>query len=162
MNFVPDDFVVPEKLVADDFYLRMLTIHDVIKDYDAVMASREKLKSPDENNTVWPDGLTIEQNLIDLAWHQKEFQKRSSFTYTVMKPDDSQCLGCVYIYPTDKANYDSKIELWTRSGANIEGLDEILFSKVKEWISISWPFKNPAYPGREIDWKEWSAHASSS
>lgn len=79
-----------------------------------------------------------------------------------MKPDDSQCLGCVYIYPTDKANYDSKIELWTRSGANIEGLDEILFSKVKEWISISWPFKNPAYPGREIDWKEWSAHASSS
>lgn len=44
MNFVPDDFVVPEKLVADDFYLRMLTIHDVIKDYDAVMASREKLK----------------------------------------------------------------------------------------------------------------------
>jgi hypothetical protein len=24
----------------------------------------------------WPDGLTLKQNLIDLGWHEKEFQLR--------------------------------------------------------------------------------------
>jgi hypothetical protein len=47
------------------------------------------------------DDLTLEQDLIDPGWHQKEFQKRSSFACTMMSLDESRCLGCVYILPSD-------------------------------------------------------------
>ena len=38
-TLVDDDFVVPFELVTDQFRLRMLSINDLIKDYDAVMLS---------------------------------------------------------------------------------------------------------------------------
>lgn len=37
------------------------------------------------------------------------------------------------------------------------GLDPILFSTVKNWIENEWPFKNPAYPIREISLEKWMA-----
>ena len=40
--------------------------------------------------------LTLEQDLIDLASHQKEAQRRSSFAYVVMRPDERVQLGCVH------------------------------------------------------------------
>ena len=93
--FVPVDFSVPQTLETDEFRLRMLTVNDVVKDYDAVVSSADHCK------TIWPcpgwpDGLTLEQNLIDLGWHQKEFQIRRSFAYTVVNLDESTVLGCVF------------------------------------------------------------------
>lgn len=35
--FVPADFRVPERLETREFRLRMLTVNDVVKDYDAVV-----------------------------------------------------------------------------------------------------------------------------
>ena len=55
--------------------MRMLTVNDVVKDYDAVMTGVEHLRTVWPSGT-WPDGLTFEQDLIDLGWHQKEFQRR--------------------------------------------------------------------------------------
>jgi hypothetical protein len=43
MSFLPPDFDGPELLETDRFRIRPLTIHDVVKDYDAVMTSREHL-----------------------------------------------------------------------------------------------------------------------
>ena len=39
--FVDPEFKVPETLVTDRFSLRMLTVSDVVKDYDAVMSSKQ-------------------------------------------------------------------------------------------------------------------------
>ena len=96
--FVDEDFEVPEELVTGDFRLRMLTVNDVVKDCDAVMASRPNLLRLFPGS--WPEGLTLEANLIDLGWHQKEFMRRTSFTYTVVSLDGAKVLGCVYIHPT--------------------------------------------------------------
>jgi hypothetical protein len=41
--FVPTEFAVPGTLETDEFRLRMLTVNDVVKDYDAVMTSVEHL-----------------------------------------------------------------------------------------------------------------------
>ena len=90
--FVPDSFDIPERQETADFCLRMLTVHDVVKDYDAVMSSVERLTTVFDERSGWPQGLTLEQNLIDLGWHQKEFQMRRSFAYTVMNPDETICL----------------------------------------------------------------------
>ena len=158
--FLPKDFPVLEKLETDRFCLRMLTVNDLVKDYDAVMTSVEHLQQtkpfgPDHH---WPaEDLTLEQDLIDLGWHQKEFQRRTSFAYTVMHPDEKECLGCVYIFPSSNAAYDAEIILWVRQREADDGLDELLFAAVKQWIKEKWPFKNPAYPGREIDWETWKS-----
>jgi hypothetical protein len=42
--FVPRDFQVPATLETSEFRLRMLTIHDVVKDFDAVITSVDHLK----------------------------------------------------------------------------------------------------------------------
>ena len=76
-QFVKRSFKVPEKLETEAFRLRMLTINDLVKDYDAVMSSVDELKTiwPDSG---WPEGLTLEEDLIDLGWHQREFLRPES------------------------------------------------------------------------------------
>ena len=156
-KLVPPDFKIPEVLETDKFRLRMLTINDVVKDYDAVMTSIDHLKGIFGPRSKWPSpDLSFEQDLIDLGWHQKEFQTRSSFAYTVMNLDESQCLGCMYIVPTDKEDYDCEVYMWVRKSAFDEGLDQALFKTVKDWIKDKWPFEKVAYPGRDIEWDAWN------
>jgi len=153
--FVPSNFKVPEKLETDKFRLRMLKVTDVVKDYDAVMTSVEHLQGIFGPRSKWPTkDLTFEQDLIDLGWHQKEFQTRSSFTYTVMNLDESQCLGCMYIFHPTKEEFDTEVYMWARESA--QDLDALLYETVRKWISEEWPFKKVAYPGREISWGEWN------
>ena len=83
LNFVPPEFNIPEKMETERYRLRMLSIDDVEKDFEAVISSAKHVSKvwPDSD---WPDGLTLKQNLIDLGWHEKEFQNRTSFAYTMV------------------------------------------------------------------------------
>ena len=156
--FVPAGFEIPKFLETDKLRLRMLTVNDVVKDHDAVMTSVDHLKGVFGPHSKWPTKeLTFEQDLIDLGWHQKEFQRQTSFAYTVMNIDESQCLGCVYIVPTGKIGYDAEVYMWVRKSEFDKGLDLILFDSVKKWVEKEWQFKNVAYPGREIDWPKWES-----
>lgn len=157
--FVAATFKVPEKLETAEFRLRMLTVNDVVKDYDAVMTSVEHLKTiwP---GSGWPEGLTFEQDLVDLGWHQKEFQIRRSFAYTVVDPAESRVLGCVYVNPTRKAGYDAEVYLWARQDTLAGGLEKRLHAAVKAWLAKEWPFRKAAFPGRDIAWADWRAMAS--
>ena len=154
--FVPAEYVVSSELVTANFTLRMLSVDDVEKDFEAVMSSAARLSQvwPDSG---WPAGLTLRQNLIDLGWHEKEFQNRSSFAYTMVASDESQVLGCVYFYPTEKAGYDSEVFLWVRESEAARDLDKELFEVVQHWLASDWPFENPACPGRTISWEHWDA-----
>jgi hypothetical protein len=153
-KLVPDDFEVPTKLETDKFRLRTLTINDVDKDYDAVMSSINHVHGVFGPEHDWPTKeLTHEQDLIDLGWHQKEFQNRTSFAFTMMSLDESECLGCVYFYPSENPNYDVKVILWVRDSR--KELDQELFETVKEWLK-EWPFKKPGFPGRTVSWDDWN------
>jgi hypothetical protein len=151
--FVASEFEVPETLETEKFRLRMLTVNDVVKDFEAVTTSKEHLH--DIWGPGWPDGLTLEQNLIDLGWHQKEFQRRRSFAYTVVAPDESRVLGCVYIYPTRKKGYDAEVYLWARQSELSSGMETELRDSVKAWIAAKWPFEHPVFPGTDLSWEEW-------
>ena len=155
--FVPTSFQVPLRLETDEFRLRMLTVGDLVKDYDAVMTSTEHCQTIWGGK--WPQGLTLEQNLIDLGWHQKEFQTRRSFAYTVVHPSESRVLGCVYMLPTRKVGYDAEVYLWARQSELATGLEERLYAAVKDWISTVWPFKRVGFPGRETTLETWRAIA---
>jgi hypothetical protein len=155
-QFVEESFKIPEKLETKEFRLRMLTVNDLVKDYDAVMSSVDELKTiwPDSD---WPVGLTLEENLIDLGWHQREFLIRRSFAYTVVSLDETRVLGCVYINPTRKRGYDAEVYLWARETKLGTGLDARLCDAVKLWLKSEWSFANVAFPGRDIDWDIWNA-----
>ena len=145
---VPDEFVVPLQLETPSIRLRALTINDAVKDFDAVMTSESRLRSVFDPGGEWPRGLTLEQNTIELGWHQTEFQLRTSFAYTVVRHDEAAVLGCMYIYPTRTHGHDAEITMWVRESEAQTGLDEHLFDTVKKWIAETWPFSNPTYPGR--------------
>ncbi len=156
-SFVPPDFDVPAVFETEEYRLRMLTVNDVVKDFDAVITSDEHLKGIFPPPSIWPDGLTLEQDLIDLGWHQKEFQRRTSFAYTMMSLDESRCLGCVYFYPSERQGYDAYALLWVRQSELASGLEERLLAAVRQWLGDTWPFESVAFPGRDLSWEAWLA-----
>ena len=146
-RMIPDDFTPPARHQGDGFHLRMLTIHDVVKDFDAVMAAGDRLKGAMEPGGTWPDGLTLEENMIDLAWHQREFTIGHSFAYTVMNADESRCLGCGYINPPDWPGFDAMAFYWARDPA----LDATLGRAFRALVA-RFPLQRVAYPGRDQPW----------
>lgn len=153
--FVAADYVVPDVLETDRVRLRMLTVNDVVKDYDAVVSSTDHLQATFSSGS-WPIGLTLEQNLIDLGWHQKEFQRRTSFAYTVVSLDEDRVLGCLYIYPFNIGGYDATASMWVRSDMLDSGLDQHLYESVRKWLAADWPFDNVAYPRRELPLEDYN------
>lgn len=155
--FLPKNFVIPLNLETPDFKIKKLSTAMVEKDYEAVMSSLDRLKGifgPYE--PAWPPPtLTLEEDYADLKWHEEEFNKRTSFAYTVLDSTESACLGCVYIFPSPNINYEAMVFLWTINNQNHE-LDQKLYQTVKGWLNSSWPFHSVAYPGREIAWDKWN------
>jgi RimJ/RimL family protein N-acetyltransferase len=146
--FVPTNFDIPPILETERFRLRMLSVDDVEKDYEAVIQSRELLHSM--FGSGWPrEGFTLKENLADLEGHQQEFLNREAFAYTVVSLDESRVLGCVYINPARRVDADAEVYMWVRQSEYDQGLDEVLFQTLKNWMISSWPFAAVAYPGRE-------------
>jgi len=152
-RFIPKNFNVPQKLKTDEFVLLPLTIQHNDKDFEAVKLSIDNEGKIDQAVT----DLTKEENLINLAWHERETQLRRSFAYTVLTPDRSKCIGCVYIqspnyipnhiYPEQSdSTVDAEIYMWVTKAIYDKGLFQTLKKVVKEWIEKRWPFKNAAYP----------------
>jgi hypothetical protein len=54
LSIVPNDFDVPELVETERLRLRPLTIHDVVRDYDAVMTSEKRLRSVFYPGGDWP------------------------------------------------------------------------------------------------------------
>jgi hypothetical protein len=142
MPFLPRQFQVPAVVETARFRMRSITIHDVFKDYDAVMSSREHLWARFGAIWGWPrEDMTIEQNIVDLGWHQKEFKLRSSFDYAVMSLDERRLLGCVYVDPPDQDDVDAEIWYWARQSELASGLEAELSSFLQGWLANEWPFR---------------------
>jgi hypothetical protein len=105
MGFVPTDFDVPDLLETGRFKIRPLTIHDVVKDYDAVMTSREHLWEQFGQAWGWPsEELTLEQDLIDLASHQKEANgARRSLMWSCAQTSGCSLAACTSSRPRSRA-----------------------------------------------------------
>ncbi len=145
-SIVPKEFIVPEVFKTEEFILKPLTIRHLLKDFEAVTSSATHLKGLMEKHNDWPVGLTIEENLIDLGWHQREFSLRYSFAYTVLSLTESQCLGCCYIYPSQKPEFEVDAFYWIRQDLLASGLQERLGKAFKTWLKKEWPFTKISFP----------------
>ena len=118
----------------------------MVRDFDAVITSTARIRR--QFGSTWPAGLTLEQNLVDLGWHQKLFQLRQAFAYTVLDPAGERCLGCVYVDPTDEPGAEAEVRLWVRDDPDADALDAHLEASVRAWLERDWPFGRVAFPGR--------------
>jgi hypothetical protein len=158
MPFVPPDFSPPEVVEADGYLVRPIHVNDTPIDYDAVMTSVEHIRDSYWRAPGWPThDLTFEQDLIDLAWHTKERQFRTSFVYIPVSLDGRQQLGAIYIDPSVKEGYDANIQIWVRASEADGDFEDRFFAFVQDWIARDWPFQRVAYPGKEISREEWDA-----
>ena len=147
-SFVPPAFDVPVTYETDTFRLRMLSVDVVEMDYEAVIESREQLHS--QFGGPWPrEGFTLQENRADLERHQREFEQREAFAYTMVNLGESRVLGCVYVNPSEGDSTDAEVIMWVRQGEIDNGLDSILFETVKRWLRQRWPFERISYPGRD-------------
>lgn len=154
MKLVPNSFTIPNRLEKPDCIIRKLEYKDADLDYQAVMSSIDIIKKTRGGN--WPaTNLSFEDDQIDLAWHQREFENGTSFAYTVMSLDEKTCLGCVYLYPPGYRDNKSKdadvdVSFWVTQEAYNTGLYQKLFKTLDTWLKESWPFKKIAYTNKEI------------
>ena len=127
---------IPSEYMLGDVLLKVLTIDDLERDFIAVMESAADIKAKYPSSS-WPDGLTRKKNLIDLAWHQREFEARRSFTW-VIESKNSHYLGCLYIYPSIAGEASADVRWWWRSGVDVDR--QKFRENLKAWISGSdWP-----------------------
>lgn len=148
----------PEGLQSRQFVLRPLLASDADLDYDAVIESRELLRTWEQS--TWPeDDFTIEDNREDLLKHERQHAAGDAFTYTVMNPDQTECLGCVYVLPPDAEMFtgaqvtatgadqwsdcDATVFFWVRKSRLTERLDRDLLASLLRWFEEEWSFNAP-------------------
>src|SRR3954452_15077350 len=145
MTFYPDEAPVPAELRADEFLLRPLRAADVDLDYEAVMATQEVLRRGSGGKWPRPD-FTLEENLADLQGHEADFHARRGFTYTVMDPTETRCLGCVYAYPLEDEDrggvpdYEAVVWFWVRPDGVAADLDRRLLAALIPWLRDDFDF----------------------
>lgn len=143
--FVPDDFVVPRSLLGPGFRLEPLTPQHNEDDHSAWTSSIDHIRgTPGFADRRWPpaDGLSLAENLRDLARHADDFEARTGFTYTVLD-DDGRVIGCVYIYPLQSATGTAQVRSWV--SADHAELDQPLHDAVASWLATDWPFPEVRY-----------------
>jgi len=153
MPFLPRGFVIPEPPATDEFMLTPLRVDHLVLDYEAVRSSRERLWQLFGPSWGWPRAdMTLMQDLVDLGWHQKEFQLRQSFNWAVLSPDQHTLLGCCYLDPSDRPGFDAEAYYWARSDRIADGLEDRLAAVYRAWVAAVWPFQREARPGRDQPW----------
>ncbi|MFI0452350.1 GNAT family N-acetyltransferase [Actinomadura sp. 6N118] len=150
-EFLAEDFVIPTLVAGPRFRIRPITVHDVVKDYGAIVGSMDRLRDQFGPEWGWPASeFTFEQALIDVAWLQKEGQLRRSFSYVVTTPDEERQLGRIHVAPSDEPDTDAVVVFWVRSDQDDPTLEKELEEFAREWVSTAWPFKAVRFPGREL------------
>ena len=140
---------VPDELRTEQFALRPITAADAERDYAALMETREQLRLWEQS--TWPaDDFTVEANREDLVGLETRHREGRAFTYTVVDPDDTQALGCVYVFPITATfltkaratptgtlrwdDVDAVVYFWMRTSAMQMGLDGSLLAALRTWF----------------------------
>jgi hypothetical protein len=152
------------ELRTTEFVLRPIVADDAEADHGALMETREYLRLWQQS--TWPeDDFTVEANRKDLADLEKRHVERRAFTYTVLDPDGTECLGCVYVFPTGAtflvrstvvpvgdhawADVEAVVFFWARLSRMKTGMDEGLLAALRAWFDEAWGLKNVVYVTNE-------------
>lgn len=155
MPFTDDAMPVSAGMRTEDFLLRPIRAADAELDHEAVMESREFLRTWEQSS--WPeDDFTVEANREDLRKLERRHTAKEAFTYTVMNVTETRCLGCLYIFSTDAgmfrraeisaidragwSDYDAAVYFWIRKSGLADALDRRLLDALRPWLARDWRF----------------------
>jgi hypothetical protein len=143
----PNSASLPSETRTPRLWLRPLRAVDVELDYDAVMESPAALRS--WSQSTWPaDDFPLAENLYDLVRHQREHESGEAYTFTVLDPGGTRCLGCVYLVPpraeertlVGDAQHPVRVTFWVRASEVGKDLDRHLLTTLREWLDQEWRF----------------------
>ncbi|GAB2471558.1 hypothetical protein GCM10027063_10110 [Promicromonospora xylanilytica] len=166
----------PAELRTEEFVLRPITADDARLDHAAVMETREHLRLWEQSS--WPeDDFTVEANRADLVDLEERHAAARAFTYTVLDPLRTECLGCVYVFPTNAAfltraavtpvgddewaRVQAVVYFWVRrsrveagSETGLEtglqtGLDGRLLAALRAWFADAWGLERTVFVTNE-------------
>jgi hypothetical protein len=156
--FVPEDFAVPDGLIAGESLLTPLGPQHNEADYAAWTASIDHIRAtPGFPDGTWPREMSPSDNLRDLERHAQDFAGRRGFTYTVLSTGGTgtgDVIGCVYIYPASghqpsrgaEGRWHASVQSWVR--ADCAALDPVLHDAVLAWVERDWSFDSIEYAPR--------------
>lgn len=164
MWFTASAEAVPPELRTEEFVARPITADDAAADHAALMETRQQLRLWEQSS--WPaDDFTVEANREDLVGLERRHAENRAYTYTVVDPRGSECLGCVYIFPTtatflaksavtpvgddEWANVDAVVYFWVRLSRMQQGMDERLLAALRSWFAGVWKFERTVYVTNE-------------
>ena len=164
MPFTESTEPVPAQLRTEEFFLRPIVADDAELDYAAVMDTRESLRL--WRQSTWPeDDFTVEANREDLVGMEERHVANRAFSYTVLNPDGTECIGCVYVFATDAKflaeatvtpvadekwdDVDAVVFFWARRPQMESGMDERLLAALRKWFAEEWKLARTTYTTSE-------------
>jgi len=143
-------------------------------DYVATMDSYEHLKSTQKYPQYFQEDVyTIKHASEALEHHQREFEARETYGYTVLSSvNKEECVGCVYfapigghrtsgfqVSPIDENKPAADFTYWVTRQHIDSDLDLELLKGVLAWVEKEWPFETLFVPYYETD-KRGPKHAA--
>ena len=89
----------------------------------------------------WPKGLTLEENAVDMGWHDREFTARRSFAW-VIRDAAGTYLGCAYLYPDIGKTGSGEVVTWMCDTPDRLEQMALFNSAFRDWLA---PFLPTGY-----------------
>jgi hypothetical protein len=137
--WIEPGFDYPARLdLSSGHHLRPIRAADAEIDLPAVMESRDRLFARYGEAWGWPpESMTVEADREDLAHHEDEMRAREGFNYAILDADETELLGCVYIYPSE-ADADADVSWWLVDRALGSELERELDRALPAWLRETW------------------------
>lgn len=157
---LPADFTAPRELSFEDITARPLSRADIVDDLAGVNSSIEIIQQT--RGGSWPtEQLSEDFDLLDLAWHEREFRDGTSFAYVVYNTD-GEYVGCFYLYgiglrtelTQELLDADVDASWWVTSAAYDKGYYDKLYQALQLWLGESFPFTKVHYSNKKMGTSE--------
>ena len=126
---------LPRSASLRGFALTPLTPAEVDEDFAAVTGAAHVLTNMFGS---WPDGLTLTENLYDLAWHDREFAAARSFSW-IVRDKDGVYIGCAYLFPEMGRRGAANGFIWIIDLEDRLALLDQLQAELTDWFAAGLP-----------------------
>jgi len=143
LSWLSADFEHPARLdLSTGHHLRPIRAGDAEIDLPAVMGSRERLWARYGEAWGWPpESMSLEADRDDLAHHEAEIEAGEGFNYAILDRDETELLGCVYIYPPGPdapGDVGADLSRWVVDSAVGSDLELALDRALPGWLAEKW------------------------
>lgn len=129
------DVELPRQFTLGAYHLTPLSPDFVDEDFEAVIASADVVTGI---FGTWPEGLTRDSNLIDLAWHEREFIARRSFSW-ILRDGAGVYIGCFYLNPDIGARGCAEAAMWLCDIPDRMEVADTLKADLTTWMTQTVP-----------------------